>query len=180
MKFPWQRKSETPTHSELVPGTSQARDVLADLDALRQTAARHKKEADESLERYRKMSEAYEQLHLAHNTLLRKSCEALLVCETTLRKSFHCAQEAIQSLDETLKEQGVERFSPQRGDPADDTHYMVEAESTSDLPPGLVDRVLIPGLRFKDGEVIVPPRIVRSIAGAAKPDAPPPEAAATK
>ena len=160
----WKRRFNIPLHSKSVPGDKMVKGVYEDLGTVKQQMAVLEQQAKEAVERLHRVTEKYEQLQSAHQSLLKSAGEAWQICNTALIKGLQSAQESVGSLNSTLEEQGLHHFEPLLAVPVDaGTCRIVGDIPSSKRESGLVARILAPGLRSDDGRVIVRALVLQSI-----------------
>jgi hypothetical protein len=147
--------------SESISGNKMVKDVYEDLGKIQRQMSGLEQQAREAVERLNHVSSEYDQLQTSHQNLLKKASEALQVCDVALTRSYQCAKEVLESLQNTLNEQGVEEFQPAVGDLIVEGTCRVIAELPSyEMPPGSVAKVQAPGLRLSHGKAVLVPALV--------------------
>ena len=150
------KKSNIPPHSRSVPGDKMVKGVYEDLGTVKQQMSVLEQQAHEAIERLHHVTKEYEKLQSAHQNLLKSAGEAWQICNTALIKGLQSAHESIGNLYSALEEQGLHPFEPLLAVPVDTgTCRVVGDIPSSKLKPGLIARILAPGLRSDDGKVIV-------------------------
>jgi molecular chaperone GrpE (heat shock protein) len=148
-------------------GINDVKEVRDDMDSLKQQISRNQKEMQETLNTLNRVSAEHDKLQQSYYETLKMLSESLLRQEMLL-KFVEENRKYKERLEEMIRQNGVERFSPIQGNSVPrDSCKVVAFFPSGELVPGSVAKVICDGFQ-KNGRILIPATVMESVAPAEK------------